>query len=70
MTKDTGGQAFPNEQDYLKDGMTLRDYFASQALMGMCSALTSEEKDHINGISIVSHSYKFADAMIAERNKE
>jgi len=37
MTKDTGGQAFPVPINSLKEerGMTLRDYFAGQALMGL-----------------------------------
>lgn len=50
-------------------GMTLRDYFAGQALMGMCSALTDETQEEINGLTIVDHAYKFADAMLSERSK-
>jgi len=69
--KNDGGSAFPDHIDesamHITDipGMTLRDWFAGQALMGMnanpnCSGaftLFAEE------------AYKYADAMIAEREK-
>jgi len=60
MTNKTGGPAFPSEQGECQDGtwnqtydsgMSLRDYFAGQALMGLCanpredySATTREDK--------------------------
>lgn len=40
MTKNNGGQAFPGTRDKTlgyNEGMTLRDYFAGQALGGMVS---------------------------------
>ena len=69
--KETGGAAFPlsNAQNPgWADGMTLRDYFAGQALCGLLS------KYNLNAPSdqgtIAQMSYELADAMLAERSKE
>lgn len=36
MSKDTGGPAFPSPQNHTsKEGMTLRDYFAGNAIQGL-----------------------------------
>jgi hypothetical protein len=63
--KDDGGPAFPVDRanwgmDRLP-GMSLRDFFAGQALVGL---LANPEDG-----SIVKQAYLFADAMLAERNK-
>ena len=58
MTKDTGGAAFP---DFIKDGMSLRDYFAAKAMqefVGVC--------DYKEG---AIRAYKWADAMLKERKQ-
>ncbi len=80
MTKDTGGPAFPRpvsgNPDH--DGMTLRDWFAGQALSGMTgagtefmNALCKRAKER--GISEeelgAKMAYVLADAMLAERSK-
>ena len=80
MTKD-GGQAFPRpistghtmtvKGDY---GMTLRDYFAGQALVGVISNVSPGDIIDISagskgGKFIVGASYKLADAMIAQKTK-
>lgn len=65
MTKDTGGPAFPFEAGYAglsPSGMTLRDWFAGQALVGI-----SREID--GRVDRAEYYYQMADAMIAERNK-
>ena len=68
MTKDTGGSAFPFRSKDLGGNhiasfpsMTLRDWFAGQALSGLCIGWKA-------GLS-AEMAYEFADAMIAERNK-
>lgn len=69
---DDGGPAFPYTEDKThigmgikqNNGMTLRDYFAGQALMGMMEKYSQTNCDIVSGWS-----YQFADAMIAERNK-
>ena len=55
-------------------GMTLRDYFAGQALAGLCSNMDFIQNAGRNAgagedvNSIISHSaYEFADAMLAAR---
>ena len=50
-----------------ESGMTLRDYFAAQALQGMCSG----EKWPLNsdGPDWARRAYRIADAMLEERNK-
>lgn len=73
--KNNGGFAFPfqtvspNGDPYSPEsGMTLRDYFAGQALSGMCASET-EYGIYVPEAASV-RAYRFADAMIAERNKE
>ena len=68
MAMNDGGPAFPvviTEDDFF-GGMTLRDYFAGQALTGMLAI-----PEHGYGFSDAAHdAYKFADAMLTERQKE
>lgn len=57
--------AFPSE---IADGMTLRDWFAGQALIGITSALAQGIRP--NDIKhLAADCYGIADAMLAERNK-
>ncbi|WP_314140015.1 hypothetical protein [Buttiauxella noackiae] len=70
MERETGGQAFPQQQweydgqnnvlQYQKEGMTLRDYFAAKAMQGMLSA-------HVPSGDIPAWSYEIADAMLDAR---
>ena len=74
MTKETGGPAFPRsgvKDGYGKvvgdvKGMTLRDYFAGQVLVGWPSTLNTVDAAWIeqHGAKIA---YRIADAMIAAR---
>ena len=70
-TIDDGGPAFPCESYGLKNGkettvpaqgMTLRDWFAGQALFGLCAHVgpVDKTKDTI-------FAYQIADAMLAAR---
>ena len=73
--KDEGGTAFPvalkvigNEiATEFQPGMSLRDYFAGNALAGMLSSGTSDE---CSPQVLAQAAYLYADAMIAERNRE
>lgn len=75
MSKPDGGPAFPTQPFSVdahnwsdgSEGMTLRDYFAGQALNGMFAADTYESvmKTELK----VRLAYEAADAMIAERDK-
>lgn len=59
-------QAFPDE---FKTGMSLRDYFAGQALIAT-SILSGNGFHDINGIDHLSKdSYRLADAMLEAREK-
>lgn len=67
--RDDGGPAFPLQSigpDFAPGyaGMTLRDWFAGQALAGLAYMNT----EHMPGI--VKRAYQLADAMLAERVKE
>jgi hypothetical protein len=82
MTKTDGGPAFPvvaeNGLGHVADGMSLRDWFAGQALAGMMSggfkpneAMDDDpewegQKDYKTPFALVA--YRIADAMLAERN--
>jgi len=73
--KKDGGPAFPlSVQEppyYVTNGMTLRDYFAGQVLAGICCPeIFSVDGNEISAGDFAEVAYKFADAMIAERNKE
>lgn len=67
---DDGGPAFPEFSNggilgpTLQSGMTLRDYFAGQALAG---PMVSYEEHTFDAAARVA--YALADAMIAERKK-
>ena len=58
--------AFPQTMDGIMDkpGMTLRDYFAGQALAGITADPSVEDADQND---IVRWAYSYADAMIAHR---
>ena len=64
---DGGGSAFPSagKMQHGDWGMTLRDHFAGLAMSAFMSR--GAGGDHI---TIAAVSYRQADAMIAERNKE
>ena len=73
MTRDDGGPAFPDHIDLHNTeivdipGMFLRDYFAGQALAGLCAFYklnTPEDQDTISKMA-----YQLSDAMLAERAK-
>jgi hypothetical protein len=61
----SGGPAFPRAQggDY---GMTLRDYFAGQALAGITA---NKQYDSLSFALATGDAYRYADAMLAERER-
>ena len=79
MSDKTGGPAFPlaavttlnGDTDGGWNGMTLRDWFAGQALQGLLAnpKLQQAIMDHGGALGgwIESSAFGFADAMIAER---
>lgn len=67
----TGGAAFPRPcgetsqgGNYEQDGMTLRDYFAGHALIGMMRTMMPYSNDYERN---ACDAYKQADAMLAAR---
>ena len=75
MTKNTGGPAFPRS-DYVSNsnsGMTLRDWFAGQALAGMLSdyrRYTPRPGHKSNWHKVMAaEAFVIADDMLAERAK-
>jgi len=85
MSKEDGGQAFPVPASYSvtgdpfngeKSGMSLRDYFAAQALGGllangfaMQAAFEERTPPHEYGSQMVQLAYAAADLMLAERSE-
>ena len=70
--KEDGGSAFPVAgQDVISAGMTLRDWFAGQALVGLLASEGSlqSERHGVTVDGLANHCYRFADAMLAERRK-
>ena len=76
---DNGGPAFPCEDHYNprgefhQTGMTLRDWFAGQALPAIIAATSAGQHDpsakHGKGVvgSMAADAYEIADAMITAR---
>lgn len=77
MPKYNGGQAFPQTHEALNvkgcEGMSLRDYFAGQAIIGLCSRerFQDDMKEHKSADYVVDQlandGFKVADAMIKAR---
>lgn len=65
MTKSDGGPAFPIEMTGTPyaPGMSLRDWFAGQALAGIMTNPVGGEQ-----ISVANKAYRIADAMLAARD--
>jgi hypothetical protein len=65
--RDTGGAAFPvvfEKEDYIHDGMTLRDYFAIRAFQTRLAKYNDWTLTELT-----EQSYADADAMLKARNK-
>ena len=64
----TGGAAFPHVSTHMdRSGMTLRDYFAGQALAALLECSSIRDASVHNFAAALA--YRVADAMIAERKK-
>lgn len=66
-----GGAAFPLKEPMTHDelGMTLRDYFAAQALGGI-EASQGNSGNFVSTVAkVAERAYQLADAMLAERAK-
>ena len=62
MTINDGGPAFPRPMVAAAPGMTLRDWFAGQALAGMVKNYSIKEAK-----LLARHCYEHADAMLEAR---
>lgn len=64
-----GGSAFPVREPTLHTemGMSLRDYFAGQAIAGALSE--NDDYDAADWKNCAAYAYRLADAMLTERNK-
>lgn len=69
-----GGPAFPRATHNQK-GMSLRDYFAGQALAGVVMSVSAFAESHesipfeVMRARVVAEAYAIADAMLAERKE-
>lgn len=64
---------FPSKDDLgvSNEGITARQYFAAKAMQAMISSMNNPNHQIWGGTQGVSHhAYKFADAMLSERNKK
>jgi len=69
MSKETGGPAFPTKNQHQSanylwhyEGMTLRDWFAGQAMQGLIPTSKDDKQ-------IAEWSYAMADAMLKAREQ-
>lgn len=69
--QDNGGPAFPNITPDMciqgGPGMSLRDWFAGQALVGLCASPHNRVADGFHG-EFATHAYILADALLAARS--
>lgn len=68
----TGGPAFPVTNDANVNnqmGMSLRDYFAAQALSGFCANLSAILTRDVHFKNLAEDAWRIADAMLAERER-
>lgn len=66
--RDDGGTAFPFvAPQEIYPGMSLRDYFAGQALAGLCAFYRLNTPEDQGTISAMA--YQLSDSMISERAK-
>ena len=72
-TKDNGGDAFPmSTPTDIYPGMTLRDWFAGQAMAGLLAATAhpnSTGPAHLTDTEWAEKAFSLSDALIAERSK-
>ncbi len=61
----TGGPAFPTRTSH--PGMTLRDYFAAKAMVGILANDSNPGPEQVP--HIVASAYILADAMLSQREK-
>lgn len=74
------GHAITSEPQYLRGGMTLRDYFAAAAMQAMCAGPGArmvadrdrryDEKKGNWAEIVADNAYNFADAMLAARSRK
>lgn len=77
VKRNDGGSAFPvPEIDGMhgaypvrEPGMSLRDYFAAQAMIGIMSTAGGFDRADRRHSMVADQAYQFADAMLAERDK-
>jgi hypothetical protein len=69
MIINNGGPAFPTPDPSDNWGMTLRDWFAGQALAGWLASFAGMSVS-MKPENMALEAYQFADAMLAERVKE
>ncbi len=66
----TGGPAFPcapSSTHFSASGMTLRDYFAAKAMVGILANDSDPSPEQVP--HIVASAYILADAMLSQREK-
>lgn len=72
MKQNDGGLAFPTlmkkgELAVAEGGMSLRDWFAGQALIGLCQSEMGPEEYTVSPHLLARAAYAAADAMLAAR---
>ena len=77
--KNNGGPAFPNGvcdsntgSYHIVDGMSLRDYFAAKAMLGLLSNFDLGKDIMLNGktVSVPQLAYMYADSMMQAREEK
>lgn len=69
--ENNGGSAFPVPTERNDNGMTLRDYFAAKAMLGLAQTMPEDQFENVSDAAnfIAESSYLMADAMLEARSK-
>lgn len=70
-TKIDGGYAFPvvNERGTVSSGMTIRDWFAGQAIIAVTLTDTRSRLPELDYVDVAALAYALADAMLDARER-
>lgn len=69
MMKDEPAFPLAKSNSYWNEGMSLRDWFAGQALAGFTSIAFDDGDPIMGAADTAKAAYNYADAMLAERMK-
>jgi len=70
VKRNTSSDPLATPREFRLEGMSLRDWFAGQALAGLCSTDRESTNSALDDFqAVAADAYEYADTMLAEREK-